>query len=89
MPLVNAQSLLKPGEDLRAIRLRREWGRAIQAQRKVIGLTQRQLAETVGVTPQAVGTWERGEATPRPHIQTEVARALGVAWSVLFRPEAA
>jgi transcriptional regulator with XRE-family HTH domain len=86
---VNGQHLLKDGEDVRIRRVRRTWGRAIAAQRKAIGMTQRQLADTVGVSPQAVGTWERGETAPRPHLQPEIARALGVAWSVLFQPEAA
>lgn len=90
MPLVTPEQLLRhEGVDLSAIRLRRTWGRAISTQRKAIGLTQRGLADAVGVTPQAVGTWERGEAAPRPHLQAQIARTLGVAWSVLFQPDAA
>jgi transcriptional regulator with XRE-family HTH domain len=30
------------------------------------GLTQRQIAEALGVTTTTIGTWERGEKEPRP-----------------------
>jgi len=33
--------------------------------RKVLGLTQRQIADVVGVTDQAVSDWERGVRMPK------------------------
>lgn len=33
--------------------------------RKILGLTQRQIADVVGVTDQAVSDWERGVRMPR------------------------
>ncbi len=36
-----------------------------QRLRKAAGLTQREIASAVGVTPAAVGMWERGERVPR------------------------
>lgn len=77
------------GTDTRIVRLRRTWGRAIKAQREAIGMTQQELADAVGVTNQAVATWENGKSAPRPHLQADIARALGVAWAVLFQPDAA
>lgn len=87
---MNAHDLLPPeGSDVRIVRLRRAWGSAIKAQREGLGMTQLQLAEAVGVTNQAVASWEVGKSAPRAHLQADIAKALGVAWSVLFQPEAA
>ena len=33
--------------------------------RKILGLTQRQIANVIGVTDQAVSDWERGVRTPK------------------------
>lgn len=77
------------GTDLRPLRIRRQWGSAIKAQRTTLGLTVRQLAKECDVSVQAVYKWENGDAAPRPHVQADIARALGVDVSVLFRPVAA
>src|SRR5436309_2230554 len=54
--------------------------------RKAAGLTQGDLAKTVGVTQPAVSAWERGTPVPEP-LLVQVAAALGVDLSLL-RPEA-
>jgi len=82
--LVNTKALLPDAETLRV-----RWGKAIARQRTAMGMTQRQLADAVGVTPQAVGTWERGESAPRPHLQVAIAQVLRVEWAVLFQAGAA
>lgn len=86
---MNANDLLPNGSDARIIKLRRQWGTAIKVQREAMEMTQQQLADEVGVTNQAVASWEVGKSAPRPHLQPAIARALGVAWAVLFQPEAA
>ena len=43
---------------------RRERGRAIREIREGLQLTRAELAAALGVTPQAVGGWERGDVTP-------------------------
>ena len=48
------------------------------ALRRQAGLTQRELAETLGVHPRLVSKWENGEATPRPANIRKLAAALGV-----------
>lgn len=75
------------GADPSPIALRRQWGKAIAERRDLIGMTRHQLAEAVGVTDQAVGTWERGESSPSPARQVAIAHALGISWAHLFKPE--
>jgi transcriptional regulator with XRE-family HTH domain len=53
------------------------------AARKVIGKTQEQVAEEVGVDRTTIGTWERGEYTPAPQQRPAYANALGVSMSEL------
>ncbi|AFY48529.1 putative transcriptional regulator [Nostoc sp. PCC 7524] len=40
-------------------------GESFMTLRESLGLTQRQIAEAVGVTDQTVSNWERGVHTPR------------------------
>lgn len=72
-----------------AKRLRQAWGRNIASTRELRGRTRAELAVAVEVTEAAVGMWERGETSPRPHIQIHIARFLGVPHGVLFPMEAA
>src|SRR5438445_61394 len=44
--------------------LKKQWGAAIREQRQLLGMSQRQLAEAVGVDPCAVGLVSFGQ--PRP-----------------------
>lgn len=41
------------------------------------GMTQAQLAQAVGVLPQQIGSWERGERHPKLAALTRIAGALG------------
>lgn len=59
-------------------------GKRIAETRHQKGLTQKQLAEKVGVTAQAVSKWERGSNCPDISILDEVASALDVSVSELL-----
>lgn len=45
--------------------------------RMAAGLTQAQLAEKIGVLPQQIGSWERGERNPKLDALRRIAAALG------------
>ncbi len=53
-------------------------GKQIRLYRKKAGKTQTQLAEQLGVSFQAVSSWENEEYMPDPDRLTELARCLGV-----------
>ena len=59
-------------------------GKRIQALRKERGLTQKQLADAVGVTPQAVSKWETDESCPDITALPLLAGALGVSVDTLL-----
>ena len=59
-------------------------GRRIARARRYVGLTQKDLADKVGVTAQAVSKWERGSACPDISILDEIAEALKVSVSELL-----
>lgn len=46
--------------------------------RKQCGYSQKDLASQLFVTQQAVGKWERGEATPNPETVLKIAKILGI-----------
>lgn len=46
--------------------------------RKQCGYSQKDLASQLFVTQQAVGKWERGEATPSPETVLKIAKILGI-----------
>ena len=62
-------------------------GKRIADARHDLGLTQRELAERVGVTAQAVSKWERGSSCPDISILDEVANTLKVSVSSLLGVE--
>ena len=53
------------------------FGKRAEAQRKRLGLTQVKLAETLGVTAQAVSKWERGTALPDPEMLLSLSHLFG------------
>ncbi|MDR0889127.1 MAG: helix-turn-helix domain-containing protein [Oscillospiraceae bacterium] len=53
-------------------------GKRISAHRKRLGLTQEQLAERIGVTPQAVSKWENNLSCPDISLLPELAEIFGV-----------
>lgn len=59
-------------------------GQRISALRKKNGYTQDQLAQKVGVTPQAVSKWENDQACPDVSIIPELAKLFGVSTDVLY-----
>jgi transcriptional regulator with XRE-family HTH domain len=54
------------------------WGRMIRERRTVLGLSQRQLADTLGVTQAAVTGWETGKSLPSRRNVSRLARTLGL-----------
>ncbi|MDD4124579.1 MAG: helix-turn-helix transcriptional regulator [Eubacteriales bacterium] len=53
-------------------------GKRISVFRRAAGITQKELACHVGVTPQAVSKWERGLSCPDITILDELAEATNV-----------
>ncbi len=62
-------------------------GEIIRKNRKARGLTQLALATRLGVTPQAVGKWERGESEPDLSVLLPLAKELNVTAETLFGTE--
>ena len=50
----------------------------LRAARKKAGFSQREIAEKLFVSAQAVGKWERGDATPGPDAIMQLASILNV-----------
>ena len=55
-----------------------ELGSRIAARRRVLGLTQGQVAVHMGVSPQAVSKWERGRACPDLVFLDDLAELLNI-----------
>lgn len=62
-------------------------GEAIKALREQQGLTQRQLADTLGVTDKAISKWETGRGLPDVTLVEPLARALHVSVAELLSGE--
>jgi len=50
--------------------------RELQRTRTAAGLSQRELARRLDVSPGAVSSWEAGQSAPRPHLVTQIEREL-------------
>ncbi len=61
-----------------------EFGRRLAALRRQSGKKQRQVADELGVTPQAVSKWERGLSCPDILMLDELSSSLGVTIADLF-----
>lgn len=58
-------------------------GQRIQRIRKEKGLSQRDVADRVGVDPMSVSRWERDETTPRDGTRDALAGLLGISVAVM------
>lgn len=59
------------GERIRQLRKERNWN-------------QKELAKRIGITPDAVSTWETGIRDPRPAQRQKLAKAFGISEAELF-----
>lgn len=62
----------------------RQFARYVASRRAALGLSQRELAEQVGVTSPTVHYWESGNVLPQATVLEPLARALGVSYEDLF-----
>lgn len=66
----------------------KEIGEMIRTRREARGMTQVQLAIAAGISPSAVGMYERGERTPKGEIVTALADVFNVPrWAILYRED--
>ena len=65
----------------------KDFGLFIANKRKELGMTQENLANIIGITPQAVSKWENGIGYPDVTLLSDIATALNVSVSELFGEE--
>lgn len=63
------------------------WGSRIKWHRLDRSMTQRDLAEAVGVTQTSVSKWELGAAVPTMDLAIAIARALGTTLDPIYFTE--
>ncbi len=68
---------------------RKATGELIARRRKAMGLTQKNLAEKIGVTNKAVSKWENGEGLPDVGLLSALAEALDISVDALLKGETA
>jgi transcriptional regulator with XRE-family HTH domain len=64
--------------------LRIRWAKNLAAARAVSGSSQQEVADSIGVSQQAVSFWERGERIPDVASQIALGRLFGVEPRDLF-----
>ena len=62
-------------------------GRFIAASRKAQGLTQRQLADKLGISDKTVSKWERGKGLPEVGLMLPLCASLGITVNDLLSGE--
>lgn len=62
-------------------------GKYIAEKRKQLGMTQKQLAEQVGITDKAVSKWERGKSIPDSGVMEELCGVLHISMNEFFSGE--
>ena len=64
------------------------FGEELKKYRANAGLSQRELAQFLNVSQQAVGSWESNRTSPSPEMIVEIANTLGVSTDILLgKPE--
>ena len=62
-------------------------GKYIAGKRKDLGLTQRQLADKLGMSDKSVSKWERGICLPDVSVYSDLCRILGISLNEFFAGE--
>ena len=62
-------------------------GKFIAERRKLVGLTQMQLADQLGITDKAVSKWERGIAMPDTSLMLQLCGILRISVNELLNGE--
>lgn len=62
----------------------KQLGKNIRNQRMIAGLTQKQLADKVNITPTRLCNWEKGTRTPSIKCLLAISRALEICISTLL-----
>ena len=78
-----------PGVPRKLRKSRPAQGAHLSALRVAAGLSQAELANTVGETQQNIAYWEQSDKPPRSDVLPKLARALGVSVEQLLRVQAA
>lgn len=61
-----------------------QWGAEVATRRRLVGFTQRQLAELCRVEQQTISKIESGQMIPLDRLKVEIARNLGTTPQALF-----
>jgi transcriptional regulator with XRE-family HTH domain len=62
-------------------------GKYIAGKRKALGMTQKQLAEKLGMSDKSVSKWERGVCLPDVSVYKELCSILGISFNEFLAGE--